>query len=141
MSCEQLQEVERRTRTERLAVGEGWHDSDLVFASATGRALDRDNVSHELQRALIAAGITPKRPWHSLRHGLAHRLIIAGVPLSMVSAMVGHSSVAMTNDIYGHVDATIPLDVLKKAMVHSQPSPGGEALLVPSRESSRGFTV
>ncbi len=113
---EQLQCVKRRTRRERLALGEGWHDSDLVFTSATGRALDRDNVSHELQRALIAAGITPKRPWHSLRHGLAHRLILAGVPLSMVSAMVGHSSVAMTNDIYGHVDATIPLDVLKEAM-------------------------
>ncbi len=113
---EQLQSAKRRTRRERLILGEGWHDSDLVFTSGSGRALDRDNVSHELKRALVAAGITPKRPWHSLRHGLAHRLIIAGVPLSMVSAMVGHSSVAMTNDIYGHVDATIPLEVLQKAM-------------------------
>ena len=113
---DQLKAVRARTRRERLAAGRGWHQSDLVFTSATGRSLDYNNVSHELQRALKAAGVTTRRPWHSLRHGLAHRLIPRSLPLPLLSAMLGHSSVAITVDTYGHVDSRIPVEVLRKAL-------------------------
>lgn len=113
---DQLKAVKARTRRERLKAGSGWHRSDLVFTSATGRPLEYNNVSHELQRALKAAGVTPRRPWHSLRHGLAHRLIPRDLPLPLLSAMLGHSSVAITTDIYGHVDSRIPVEVLRKAL-------------------------
>ena len=112
----QLIAVRRRTQKERLMAGEGWHSSDLVFTSATGRPLDYNNVSHELQRALKAAAVSPRRPWHSLRHGFSHRLITSGLPLPMLSAMLGHSSLAITVDTYGHVDSRIPVELLREAM-------------------------
>jgi integrase len=37
---------------------------------------------------------------HSLRHGAAQNAIALGVPLFAVSAMLGHASIAITNDIY-----------------------------------------
>ncbi len=119
----QLKAVRQRTRRERLALGAEWWPSDLVFTSATGRPLDYNNVSHELQRALRAAGVSTRRPWHSLRHGVSHRLLTNGLPLPLVSSMLGHSSVAITADIYGHVDSRIPVDLLEQTfnrVQHSQ---------------------
>lgn len=113
---EQLKAVKARTRRERLAAGSAWRESGLVFISSTGRPLDYNNVSHELQRALKAAGVTTKRPWHSLRHGLAHRLIPRGMPLPLLSAMLGHSGIAVTADTYGHVDSRVPVEVLSQAL-------------------------
>lgn len=102
---------------ERLALGSGWGNHDgLVFTSVSGQPLDRSNVTHELQRALRVADVTTARPWHALRHGLAHRLIVAGVPLATVSAILGHSGIGITADTYGHVDAAVPVDVLEQAL-------------------------
>lgn len=113
---DQLKAVRARSRRERLAAGAGWHQSNLVFTSATGRPLDYDNVSHELRRALKAAGLSTRRPWHSLRHGFSHRLLAKGFSLPLLSAMLGHSSLAITVDTYGHVDSRIPQDVLAQAL-------------------------
>ena len=41
---------------------------------------------------------------HTLRHSAATAMLDAGVPLHVVSKMLGHSSVAITGDIYGHAD-------------------------------------
>ncbi|MEI2715771.1 MAG: tyrosine-type recombinase/integrase [Candidatus Nanopelagicales bacterium] len=59
---------------------------------------------------------TRRRPWHSLRHGLAHRLLARGVPLQVVSALLGHSGIGITADTYGHVSAIVPADVLSAAL-------------------------
>ena len=39
---------------------------------------------------------------HSSRHSAASALMEAGVNIKAVSDMLGHSSVAITGDIYGH---------------------------------------
>lgn len=40
---------------------------------------------------------------HTLRHSAASALLEAGIGLKTVSEMLGHSSVAITGDIYHHV--------------------------------------
>lgn len=40
---------------------------------------------------------------HGLRHTHATSLIAAGVPVKVISERLGHSSVVITQDIYGHV--------------------------------------
>ena len=40
---------------------------------------------------------------HDLRHGAASLGIAAGVPIEIVSKRLGHSSISVTADIYGHL--------------------------------------
>jgi hypothetical protein len=40
---------------------------------------------------------------HGLRHTHATALIAAGVPVKVIAERLGHSSVIITQDIYGHV--------------------------------------
>lgn len=44
---------------------------------------------------------------HGLRHTHATALIAAGVPVKVISERLGHSSVVITQDIYGHVLPTM----------------------------------
>lgn len=74
----------------------------LVFAHPDGRPLDGPTLTRDFQVALKAAGIEPMR-WHDLRHGTASLLIAAGTPLAVVSAILGHSGIAITVDTYGHL--------------------------------------
>jgi len=40
---------------------------------------------------------------HTLRHSFATHMLAAGVPLHTVSELLGHSFVAVTGDVHGHV--------------------------------------
>jgi site-specific recombinase XerD len=40
---------------------------------------------------------------HTLRHSFATHMLAAGVPLHTVSELLGHSFVAVTRDVHGHV--------------------------------------
>ena len=52
-------------------------------------------------RARGDAGLAEPSPrWHDLRHTAASVLIAAGTDLAFVSRLLGHSSVAMTLDVY-----------------------------------------
>lgn len=62
--------------------------------SHTGRALDA---------LLLEAGITRHLRWHDLRHTAATLMLQAGAPIAHVSKIVGHSSIAVTADRYGHL--------------------------------------
>lgn len=48
-----------------------------------------------------AAGV-PWARFHSLRHGAATAWFAAGIPITVVSALLGHSSAAFTLSIYTH---------------------------------------
>lgn len=55
-----------------------------------------------LKQAAADAGIAGATP-HVIRHSVATQMLRSGVPLTHVSKMLGHSSVAITADIYGHL--------------------------------------
>jgi integrase len=50
----------------------------------------------------------PRVWFHDLRHSGATFLISQGVPLAFVSKVLGHSSIRITVDLYGHLE-TAPL--------------------------------
>ena len=102
----QLVDLLRRHRVrqaeERMAVGEAWDDHGLVFPSEVGTPLDPDNVSHLFSRICRSAGLGH---WHlhELRHSGASLMLAQGTDLYVVSEVLGHSSIAITKDVYGHL--------------------------------------
>jgi integrase len=86
----------------RLQAGELWQQSDLVFANEVGRYLTPDQVRRALLRALRDASLPRIRP-HDLRHTHASVLLRLRTPMKVVQERLGHSSYAITADIYSHV--------------------------------------
>ena len=89
-------------REARLLAGPLWHETGLVFTSPIGTPFDQSNTRHALRRALAAAGL-PLMRFHDLRHTFASLSLRAGVQLWAVSKMLGHSSIALTANTYGHL--------------------------------------
>ncbi|PPG61075.1 hypothetical protein C5C57_03110 [Rathayibacter sp. AY1C5] len=54
----------------------------------------------------------PALTLYGLRHTGVSRLIAAGVPIAIVSKMVGHSSIQITSDRYGHLIGTAAQDAM-----------------------------
>jgi integrase len=85
-------------------------DLGLVFPDADGSVESYVNITrHALNPTLVAAGIAAKYGWHSLRHFYAswciNRKVDGGLelPPKMVQQRMGHASIAITMDVYGHL--------------------------------------
>ncbi|MBC7248395.1 MAG: site-specific integrase [Actinobacteria bacterium] len=76
---------------------------DLVFSNRAGKPIDRRNlVNRGFERALEASGV-PRIRFHDLRHTYASMNIEGGVDPKTLQAIMGHSSIRVTMDIYGHL--------------------------------------
>ena len=80
-------------------------DSDYVFvnlfAAPRGQALRYRAVYDLVLRLRRRTGIDFDPHW--FRHGLATRLLRDGVPIEVVSTLLGHASLTTTSAIYGHL--------------------------------------
>lgn len=93
----QLQEEERRR------LGNLWQENGLVFPSEIGTPLNPYNLIRHFKLMLKKAGLPTTVRFHDLRHSAATLLLAQGVPLKVVSDLLGHSSIVITADVYGHV--------------------------------------
>lgn len=91
-----------RQQAERDEAGFDWPETGLVFVSEAGTMLDPDNVSRRFVKIAERAGIGH---WHlhELRHTGASLMLAGGTPLHVVSEVLGHASIAVTKDVYGHL--------------------------------------
>ncbi len=124
-----------RQRELRLAAGAAWDGSwgDLVFTNRIGNPLIGSTVTHQFKDRLRTAGL-PDRRFHDLRHGAATLWLAAGVDLKTVSALLGHSNIATTANVYTGV-----LDSLRRDAVDRMAnllSPTTSALLRPDFAAS-----
>jgi len=87
---------------DRLAWGEAWAGSGLVFTHEDGSPLHPGMVSNRFRRLAFAAGLPPVS-LHSLRHGAATYALAAGVDIKVVQERLGHSTSALMRDTYTSV--------------------------------------
>jgi len=72
-----------------------------LFENIHGKQIDRRSVHNQFANAARAAGVSQFGP-HALRHLFATRLLVHGVATSVVSQLLGHSSVKVTEKVYAH---------------------------------------
>ena len=66
--------------------------------------LDERRFGERFDRFVARAGVAPRyHGFHALRHTYATDLLLAGVPILTVSRWLGHQTVGMTTDTYGHL--------------------------------------
>ncbi len=92
-------------KAERLRMGDQWHDSGLVFTTEFGGPVDPRNLLRVVEAAAATAGVDGVGV-HTLRHSVAVGWLESGVHIKAVADLLGHSSISVTGDIYGHTTDT-----------------------------------
>jgi len=81
--------------------GNRYCDYGLVCCQQNGLPLRPEYMSQAFSRLIDKLKI-PSLRFHDLRHTFASRALSKGVPLTLVSRLLGHASISITADIYGH---------------------------------------
>jgi integrase len=87
---------------DRLQLAERWPDLGYVFTTPIGTPIDPRNCTRVVQAACTKAGLRAVR-LHDFRHGCVSVLLSLGVPPRTAMDIVGHSTIEVTMNVYGHV--------------------------------------
>ena len=118
------------------------NEHDLMFPSREGNITDHDNaVKRYFLPALRRAGLRAVS-FHSMRHTNASLRIQAGQNIKYLSSQLGHASVNMSLDVYGHlfrdeVFQRQQVDLLQTTFKDSVRKP----LEIPLQNAEKGLTV
>lgn len=92
----------RAKQAERRLKSETWYDQGYVFDRGDGQYLPQSNIARLHKSFAEFAGL-PICRLHDLRHSSASMLLEAGVDMTVVAEMLGHTSTRTTQDVYAHV--------------------------------------
>lgn len=95
--------TDHRRMMGKEALGQGRSLPERVFVNPEGGELKASSVVKPYHRILTKAGLRRIR-FHDLRHSFASALIANGEPLAYVKEQMGHSSIQITVDVYGHLE-------------------------------------
>lgn len=85
----------------KQALKQGREVAEWVFADLKGLMLDREQLRGAMNKCLEKAGLRRVRI-HDLRHSYATIRLLRGHNPGDVSHQLGHSSIKITYDVYGH---------------------------------------
>jgi integrase len=92
-----------RQLKERIALGAGYRDEDLVVCGPDGSPQHPKRLSYYFGKESKRLGL-PKIRLHDLRHTHATLALKAGIHPRIVQERLGHANVGITLDTYSHVD-------------------------------------
>ena len=105
----QLRKLLLKHRAEQAKVvnrlGKNFEHPEMVFTSAKGHYADHNYIEKKFKK-FVAGTTFEDITLHSLRHANATLMLANGVDLKVVSSLLGHSTVAITADIYADTLAT-----------------------------------
>ncbi len=98
-----LVELRDKRLLEAFLKGKNNISDELVFRSPDKAILDPDNLYHRVFLPVLAKAGIRKIRLHDLRHTFGSLLIQNGASIVYVKDQMGHSSIQVTVDIYGHL--------------------------------------
>lgn len=111
VALEALTEQRRRQDAER-----GEHPrliDGLIFTTPSGLPVHSTNVLPSWYATCRRLGL-PRVTTHDLRHSAASMMLAAGVPLPVIAATLGHSSIRVTADLYSHIGVDLRREAADK---------------------------
>jgi integrase len=113
---------------ERARTGASWKDHDLVFTTSTGRPIEPSGLNRLFDTLTKRAGIGHERV-HNLRHTAATLLrAYGGADLHDVKEILGHSTIAVTSDLYGHGVPVVQRELMNRVSDLLAPASSGQAV-------------
>jgi integrase len=132
-----------RLRDDRLvtAFAEGKPDvfDELIFPSDAGTPIEMNNFSERVFKPLLVRSGLRRIRFHDLRHTFGSLLIQAGASLAYVRDQMGHSSIQVTVDIYGHLIPGANISYVDKLDVVTTPQQSATQPQQRIRRESDGF--
>lgn len=98
---------------ERVKAGEVYINNNIVFANPIGGYTNESNLRRKYKRLLAEAKIKEVK-FHSLRHTYATTLFIKDVSPKVVQALMGHSDISTTLNVYTHTNKDIKVEAVQK---------------------------
>ncbi|WP_235608186.1 tyrosine-type recombinase/integrase, partial [Frankia casuarinae] len=130
-TVEALRRHQKYQEQERADAGTAWKENGLVFASTVGTLMEPRNVTRRVQQLRGRASL-PTLRLHDFRHACASFLLAAGVEPRTVMEILGHATMRMTMERYGHAlperlrAASDAMDKLMTASDDDADGQGGE---------------
>jgi len=97
---------------ELLRVGAKLSGDSFVFAQPDGTPIKPGSITNEWKR-LVKKHSLPRIRFHDLRHTHATAMLASGVHPKIASERLGHSSIAITLDLYSHVLPNMQADAIE----------------------------
>jgi integrase len=88
---------------DKHVAGYGVTPDGYLFQGRKHKLVIRRSYQQDFQRAAAKAGLPPEFIPHSLRHLYASTALAEGIPITEVSRWLGHKSIQVTHQIYGHL--------------------------------------
>lgn len=110
---ERLLEYKKQQDEHRKNWGAAYNNLDMVFARDDGYYIDPATYRDNYIKKLKEAGLK-QYTFHSLRHTFATRALEAGIPIKIVSQILGHANVQITMDTYQHVLPELQSEAMNK---------------------------
>jgi integrase len=88
----------------------------IIFQREDGKAWAASHQQRPLKEAATAANIQPAPTFHILRHTYASLLAMAGAPMGVIAAQLGHSDTRMTEKHYAHLAPSYIASTVRAAL-------------------------
>lgn len=89
--------------------------SAWMYSTDGSRFVYRNRINNAVKKACREAGV-PEVTMHSLRHSHATHLLASGVHIKIAQERLGHSTIAITADLYSHASAQMQKDALSQVL-------------------------
>lgn len=107
-----LEKIKNDQKENRALFGNCYENSDYVFVKEDGSKFYPSYPTQGLQKTIKKYDLPPIR-WHDLRHSCASMLILKGWGMKDISDWLGHSGIAITMNLYTHLDIAHKRDMAK----------------------------
>jgi integrase len=97
-----LQRRKAEQAADRLAAGQRWQETGLVFTTRHGTPVEPRNLARTFDLLCERSGVRRIR-LHDTRHTCASLLAAAGTHPRKIMAILGHSQIGVTMNVYTHV--------------------------------------